>query len=543
MRHVIVPLLLLLLLGGCSGTSFSGDRSVSETDIGGVAEGTLRLDVNPPANDGALLLPQSHIVPPDSYEDLSLELFGTRTVSGVLTAEVTRGWTFGGAPTAPEPLVAGILALADDQRVGAVAQSGEDGAFTLAFPAYPTVTRVAFVPMDATLAPLLVLDAPTFDHASWNQTIEPGIPVYGRLSGIVDGVEQRLADIPLRISRVVAGEVVTSATFTTDASGWYVARVAQLGEYTLEVVGGESNGEGRMSPSLSVPVLVEGLDGVEVSVALGNVDDAAADGRVVDADGNRIADARVRFVSKALESGIGSLEREIDTNSEGRFIIDLLPGVYDVEVVPRFDAEAVDASPALHPNRAVVDGVDLGVLQVGAPARLAGRVLGADEAPAFDVQVVATEVGFGEYVYYGRTDADGTFDFAVTNVPMVVELTPSDSGDGAVTRVEIDDPAAVTSFQLDSGVHVGGLITYEGVVIPYASVKVYDARSDTFLGQAFSNEGGAFSLRVSLPAPIAEADSDTADTEDTADTARDTADDTAADSGADTADTGTDTAR
>ncbi|MDP2311620.1 MAG: hypothetical protein Q8P41_01845 [Pseudomonadota bacterium] len=554
MNRSCATLLLLLVTSGCGQESaFDNEMTGARAPDDGIPDGTLRIDVSPPASDTAILLPQSHIVPPDNYDGLGIDLYGTRSVSGVLTAQVTHGWTLG-APTTSEPLVAGILGLPADGSLGAVAQSAEDGSFVLSYPAYPSTMYVAFIPVDAALAPLLVLDAPTYDRTGWDQEIAPGIPVYGRITGTVDGVEASLAGLSLRITRVVSGQVVSSAPFTTDRTGWYVARVDQLGEYTLEVVGGASTTDGQLAPALSVPVLVEALEGVEVPIALGDVEDASADGRVVDIEGAWISAAYVRFLSKSLDSGIGALEVEVEPNAQGRFIADLLPGVYDIEVIPRYDADGVVASAARYENVRVVDGIGLGELSLGAPTRLTGKVLDANAEPAADVQVVATEVGFGAYVYYGRTGADGSFDLPVADVPMVVTLTPAQSASGAVTHVEVDAPSTVTSFQLDAGVSVSGRIAYEGTAIPYASVQVYDAGSGVLLGQAFSDESGGFALRVSLPEPShdlgdtgADTGADTASTDTAsdsgADSGSDTASDTASDSGADTAaDSGADSA-
>ncbi|MES2637983.1 MAG: carboxypeptidase-like regulatory domain-containing protein, partial [Myxococcota bacterium] len=520
---------LLLILAGC-GPNFADD-SAKGTDTEGTPAGTLRLDVTPPATEGAILLPQSHVIAPDNYEGLGLELFGTRYVSGVLTAQVARGYPqLLGAPTTSEPLLAGILALPEGDLQGAIAQSGEDGLFVLSFPAYATPIDVAIVPVDAGMAPVLVLAAPTSDTAGWNQEIVPGIPVYGRVTGEVEGVEQRLAGIPLRISRTIGGQVVSSAVFTTDRTGWYVARVDQLGDYTIEVEGGAPNASEQMAPALSVPVLVEAPEGIELPLVLGNVMAASVDGSVVDADGRRVPDARVRFTSVTLDSGIGSLEVETNTTEEGRFITDLLPGMYDIEIMPAYEAQ-VTTSPARFPRQRITDGVSLRNLELSRAARLTGRVVTVEEEPVADVQIVATEVGFGGHVYYASTGPDGGFDFPVTDVPLTITLTPAQSGDSAITTVNIEDPDDLGVVRLDVGVPVSGRLSHQGAEIAYASVDVYDAGSGVLLGRTVSDETGAFSLRISVPAPTETEETETDTGGDTADTDTDT----------DTSDTDTDT--
>lgn len=545
---------LLLVLTGC-GYGIN-DAEIGEFDIeDDLPEGTLRLDVTPSSTEGAILLPQSHIVPPDHYEGLGIELLGTRSVAGVLTAQVARGYSPLGPPTNPEPLVAGILALPMGDLQGAIAQSGEDGAFVLSFPAYDSPIEIAFVPVDAGMAPLLVLDAPTYDRAGWDQEFLPGIPVYGRVTGQVDGVEQPLAGITLRIAREVGGQVVSSAAFTTDRTGWYVGRVEELGDYTLLVEGGAGYSTERIVPSLSVPVVVEVPEGIELPLSLGHVQAASVDGSVVDPDGERVEDARVRFTSTSLDSGVGSLVVETNTTEEGRFITDLLPGVYDIEIMPAYDARVL-ASPVRFEGQRITDGDELPNLKLAPPARLTGRVFNSVDERATGVQVVATEVGFGGNVYHGRTGQDGVFDFPVTDVPLTVTLTPADSAQSAITTIDLEAPADLDDIKLDAGVPVSGILAYEGEGIAYASVDVYDASSGRLLGRTLADEAGNFSLRISLPEPT-ELDTDTgADTAsdtgadtgpDDEDTARDTAADTAADSGTDTgadtaADSGADTA-
>lgn len=536
MRRMFASLLLVLM--GCS--SYDSADSAREAPLDGLPAGTLRLDVTPPAVDGGVsLLPQSHIVPPDGYQGLDIGLYATRTLGGTLTAQVARAWSLG-APTTPEPLVAGILALPEGNLHSAIAQSADDGSYLLSFPDYPTLIQIAFVPIDATLAPVLVLDAPSVDGPGWDQEILPGIPVYGRVTGQVGGEQKALGGVTLRISRVVGGRIVNSAAFVTDRTGWYVGRVDRLGDYSIELEGGTASAVNVVVPALSVPVLVEATEGIEVPIELGQVDEASADGSVVDTDGQPVVGARVRFTSISLDSGVGSLQVETEaTRPDANFIARLLPGVYDIDIMPEYDAKVV-ASPVRYAGQRITDGASLPNLSVQPPGRLTGRVLDATEKPVADVQVVATEQGFGGNVYFGRTGREGNFDFAVTDVPLTLTLTPAQGSAGAVTTVDIDAPEGNRMLQLDDGVPLSGTVAYDGAPVGYASVDVYDARSNLLLGRTVTDDAGRFSLRISLPEVAAEADDTAEDTAgdtagDTA-TARDTADDdTAADSGSDTA--------
>lgn len=524
-----VRLLALLLLGACSAQEYDLSAETGGPEDG-VPAGTLRLDIFPPANNGTSLLPQSLVVAPGAYEGIDFTLLPTRTLSGVLTAEVVHGWS-AGPPTTQEPVVGTLVALPSDDRLGGVTASVEDGSFSLTFPDYTGSTPVAIVPDDAEIAPFRVVYAPAGDRDDWDQDIPPGIPVYGRVTGTVDGVETRLGGVALQLSRWVEGNRITGPTFTTDDSGWYVARVDEPGDYTLTVVG-SSFAEGLVAPSTSTDVMVEDDNGAEVSLALGDVTQAIVTGKVVDPDGDAVGDARVRFTSEVLDGG-GELV--VDTqapgsgSSAGVFAAYLLPGVYDVEIMPPYEVEGV--SPVRVENVRVDHTTGLGTLELTPTGRLTGVVTGADGQPAGNTLVIAEEQGFAGYRYYGYTDTEGRFDFAVPDVPMSITLTPGRVDDGAVTHVDVDSPGSVNSFALDAGVTVAGIARFSDLNIAYATLAVYDASSNLLLGQAVTGEDGSFSLRVSVPAPTAD---DTGDTgSDDSGTTRDSGDsgDTGGDSG------------
>ena len=511
----------LALVTACSASMDLAERGPSGADFDDIAEGTLRLDVVPPtsAGDGTLLA-QSTIVLPGNYEGLPIELVPTRTVSGVLTADVARGWQLG-PPTSPEPLVATLRTLPGDGRLGGTAQSDADGIVTLTFPAYsPGRFPVSIVPQDASMAPLRVVAAPTTDTDDWNQTLAVGIPVYGRVTGFEDGVESGLEGVQMRIARSAEGDTITSGVFTTDASGWYVARVDELGEYTLEVVGGSTTSSDHVAPNLAVSVLVESETGVEVPIALGEVGEATADGAVVDPDGRAVSTPRVRFTSVSLDGGVGALVVETEGTPDGNFISrELLAGEYDIEIMPPYAPEPT-VSPLRVPRQRIDANTRFDTFRLAPATRLSGAVIAVSGEPAADLLVVATEAAYAGNVYYTRTTADGRFDLAVPNVPLDVTLTPARPAEGAVTRFTVDAPGADQGFVLDEGVLVDGVLTFADAPVAFGSVDVYDAASGVLLGQAIADDTGAFSLRVAIP---------------TTGPDEDTADDTADDTGGDTA--------
>ena len=292
--------------------------------------------------------------------------------------------------------------------------------------------------------------------------------------------------------------------------------------------------EGLVAPSVSQDVVVENEDGAEVSLALGDVGQATVTGKVVDTRGAAVGDARVRFTAESLDGG-GSLVVETQApgggDSAGVFAAFLLPGIYDVEVMPPYDVTGV--SPVRLDNVRVDHSTGLGTVELAASSRLTGIVSDTEGGPAVNTLVVATEQGFDGYRYYGTTDAQGRFDFAVPDVPMSITLTPGDVGDGAITHVDVETPSAVTGFALDAGTPVTGITSFTGTPVGYATLAVYDAASGLLLGQALTDENGTFSVRVSVPEPSPE---DTAGDSAT-DSGHDSGDSGGSDSG-DTADTG-----
>jgi hypothetical protein len=518
-----LSIVFLALATGCSGAGLQEDFALAgDTAPEDFPEGTLRLDVYPPAGvTEPELLPQSHILPPGAYESASVDLYRTLSLSGTVTGEVARGWSLG-APTSTEPLVATLTATVAGSLLGGSARSDETGAFTLSFPNYPNPALVAIVPEDGALAPVRVIEGAELDsdRARWDQALPTGIPVYGRIQGTVDGVAEGLSGVQLRLVRMVGTTAIASSVFTTDRTGWYLGRVEETGDYVLEVVGGATSAVGRVAPDVLTDVLVEGEDGVEVSLDLGEVQHAAAIGTVLDAEGNRIADAHLRFTATSLDAGVGTLDVETETSVNGDFVAFLLPGTYDIDVIAPYD-DAAPLTPVHYDGIRVSADADLGAVRLASAGHLSGTVFDARGNPASNVLVTATEQGFDGYVFYGHTDDDGAFTLPVSDVPLAVSLTPpAGQVPGAVTFLDVNSPGNLKDLDLDPGVQVTGSVSFEDAAVGYAAVEVRDATSGVLLGLTTTDEAGTFALQVSVPTD--------ADTGDAADTGSDTGADTAA---------------
>lgn len=465
------------------------------------ALGSLRIDVEPPSGTAAPeLLPQSHIVPAgrDGYAIQTIDLLPTVTLSGTLTADVARGWASAvEVPTTSSPIVATLNASVGGTRLGGTAISDVDGTFSLALPAYDEDYLLTVVPDDATQAPFHVETRRIRQDAEVDLHLDVGIPVYGR---VTDADGEGVSGVRVRVVRTtVEGVEVRSAPVETDETGWYVARVESTGAYVVEVEGGAyiDSTATRVIPTVREDVLVEsGEDGASAYLELGELTAATVDGTVLDAGGNTVDDALVRFTSASLSGAEGSLTVEATTGN-GDFVARLLPGVYDVEVIPPYDAKA---SPALVRSVEVSERDQIGTIQLEGLTTLDGRVVDIWGEPAANVVVAATQQGFQGYVWSATTDAYGEFSMNVPVGTYDTTFTPSSvSTGGALTTVELVAGEPV-NVQLAQGVELRGTVLWDGEAVPWAWIDVRDDASGVLVGRGTTNDLGEFLLQVS-PSP------------------------------------------
>jgi protocatechuate 3,4-dioxygenase beta subunit len=501
MRYPVVA--AAFALAGCS----AADGSLLESDTTGVAPGTLRLDVYPPAGDASTrLLPQSHLVEPDAYADHRIVLHGTVSWQGTLRAEQAAGWS--GAvevPTTESPLEATITARA--RGFGADAAGGtllgasvrsdaESGGFILEVPAYPDIAwDVAFVPTDGAAAPFHVERAVDLTQGRAEDVLLPlGAPLYGR---IVDDAAEGVSEVPLRLYGRDAEAPVEGAPFSADGTGWYVARVTAVGTYALEVQGPTYAG-GPLVPTLSTEVLVEdAVDGAALSIDVGSLRETTIEGEAVGPDGRPVAGASVMLESVALEGGVGTLRRTATANEEGRFFVDVLAGVYDLTVTAPYEdvlspvsVSAVDAS----------EDADVGLLRLSDPVRLRGLVFDTTGVPVPDVVVTATQDGYDGFVYSSTTDATGAYDLTVPDGGYVVGFAPSDASvAGAPTTLALV-AGEETAVLLEEGALLSGQVSHAGAGVAYALVEVHDAATGALVARGLTDATGGYALRVALPA-------------------------------------------
>lgn len=492
-------LLAAPLLAGCSmGKDDATGAFDTAMEMDDVTPGTLRLDVYPPAGVGEpQLLPQSHRIEPDAYEDARLELYPTVTFSGVVSADVARSWAVG-VPTTEETVAATISAWVDGTRLGGSAESDDSGAFSLALPAYDDAPYLlALVPNDAALAPFHVEERMFEASVDADVHLGVGIPVYGRVTD-ADGLG--VAGVPMRLRATTdAGVEVRSAAFVTDTTGWYVGRVESVGSYVIEVEGGVllDGDVTRVVPTVEVEVQVEdATNGASAYISLGTLTIASVEGAALDPDGDAINDALVRFTSTALDSGVGSLTIET-TVGRDNFFTYLLPGLYDVTIVPPY---GTDASPTTLPDVEIRGRTTLGNRTLSALSALNGEVRDATGAPLADVVVAAKQVGFDHYVYTAKTDAEGNFWMEAPDGEYEATFTPPPGTAGALTLAELVTGTGIT-VELDPGTPLSGHLDFEDAPVAWAWIDVVDEASGMLVGQGTTDASGDFRLQIQVPEP------------------------------------------
>ncbi|GDX80177.1 hypothetical protein LBMAG42_19880 [Deltaproteobacteria bacterium] len=522
----MIALLLAALLAGCTGFDFKDAAEGGTPEDPAIAPGTLRIDMRP-ASDALELLPQSFLLAPGTYEDVQVahELSASSTIFGTFNAESMQGLG-AAAASASGPLDAVIRAGRAGLLQGGAANTDEEGSVSFTVPGNQAYS-VEIIPNDASRSPMIVLGNATVDgDLDLSQTVEAGAPVYGR---VTDAAGVRLADTELRLRRTDLD--VSSATFTTDKNGWFIARVEPGYEYALATVG-DGDAVGGPIASVEQVFTVEGADGAEVNLDVGERDSFVLSARAVDAGGDPIPNPHVRATSTSLETG--SLVLEFEAQSDGKITLELLPGTWTIEVWP--STEQAELTPWVATFTVTVsddvdDSDDIGDITLNPPTRLSGTVTRPNGEGAEGVSVTAREVGFGGYSFNTTTDADGNYTLDVPRSPLRVQAIPAIAASGAYTNQAFDlteaDSTEAFDIPLVTGALLSGVATLNGEPVPFALVEIYDHAEELLLARTLTDADGAYTVRIDLP----ESEADLEGAEDSGD---DTGDDTGGDTGGDT---------
>ncbi|HNH47805.1 MAG TPA: hypothetical protein PKY30_12240, partial [Myxococcota bacterium] len=262
-----------------------------------------------------------------------------------------------------------------------------------------------------------------------------------------------------------------------------------------------------------------------LNLAVGDIAATGVIGKVVDATGQSVGDAKVRIRSRSLVGSEGRFDTEVNTSSDGTFFLEALAGSYALEVVAPY--ERLD-SPILQDLTLEPGVIDLGRLQLGASALLEGQVVG--DGPVEGVQITATQVGLQGFSYSGTTDADGHYAIPVPGGSYSLLVNPATPDQWASMRShQTTEERPLT--QLVEGDLLTGQVLFDEVGQAYSLVELKATPGGGLLARTVTDDEGNFQFRVVLP-ESGEGDSgDSGD--DSGDSGADSGRDTGADSGAD----------
>jgi len=478
------------------GGQFDTAAGVAEADEDATASGPARLRVDILPSGDSAYLPQSFVYDlqtTDPYSllgSLSVDLEPSRTLAGRVTAFEAAPFSDVSVPGTTTSPFLGRLSVTAPEGLARRSVDVDDGSFEVQLPA-ATDYRLAIQPADSALQPFVVLEPFDLTESDTDFLLELGFgsPVHGRVVQSDGSPAPGVTEVWLEDGRTgLAGPRVA-----TDIEGNFMLRAFE-GEHRLVAQGSERS----TIPRVSAPVTVVGGDATRVDLDLGFVDIVEAGGRVVDADGRGLYQATIRFTSLELDEAAGQIVVEDDADSDGDFELDILPGLWQVEVIPPFDSDGTLGPVRL--DDVVVDGagVDMGTLSLPERRVVSGLVEAPDGGSPGVVTVVARELGFDHYVYTTVSDSTGRFELAVPDVPVEVAYLPSRTRQ-TVTWVEYrEGMASRETIVLSNGIDVQGLVDTPTGPSVAALVDIVDADTGRSYGTALTDDDGRFELRVAL---------------------------------------------
>lgn len=501
MNHRSLSFLALLALGCAEGDLMAAgardtaNEATAGEDADALADGPARLRVDVVPNGDSAYLPQSVVFdlafedPASLLADLDVDLSPSRTFAGRISAFEAAPYGDVSVPGTVSQALSGRVSLSAADGLARKTVDIVDGTFAMRLPADDY--RLAILPEDSERQPFYVVDPYSLrqDETGFELELGFGSPVYGRVVQADGTPAPGTTEVWLEdVETGLAGPRVA-----TDAAGNYMLRAFE-GEHRVVAEGSERSTVPRVSDTITV----ESATASRVDLDLGYVDPVEATGRVVDAGGRGLYQATIRFTALALDEAAGTMVVEDDTDSDGDFELDVLPGLWRVEIIPAYDSDGSLAPLRLDDITVGDAGIDLGPQPLPERVPVSGSVEGPGGAPVGAVTVVAREVGFDHYVYTAVTAANGGFELAVPDVPLEVAFLPPDAKH---TVTWIDYPNGMSgreSISLASGLPVSGRIGSPSGAVGAALVELVDADTGRVYGTALTDESGTFDLRIAL---------------------------------------------
>jgi hypothetical protein len=482
-----MTVIFLLLTMACSEKS---QLSMDRDQVPGGSEfeldtNQLRIDIFP-GELSPFLDPQSWITSPNEpWTDLEIDILPSVDVYGTIVGyEAT---PYGAeVPGAAQSPVSATVSVHRPETVGGASTSTEiDGTFSLRVP--PSHGYQLIVSPDEGGSLPLFIQTNTVISADLNLEVVDlgyGEPVYGQ---VFDDEGEPISSCGIYLRDDTTG--ASGQPVYTNQTGHFMLR-AHPGSYSLVA----SGRIGRTLPRLTLPIEVVEDATEEIFIDMGAVTPVTVMGQIFGPLGQTVQrDIRVRFSSSLLADSEGTLEIETETDGDGLFNRALLPGDWNVELIPPYDSELAPLGMTFS-VREEQNLIDLGTVTL--PERMAFSSTARDQRgnAIQGVAINARERGFDEYIHSATSNKDGDFTLDVPPSPLDFMLIPPDPN-LAVTRLFVNPSTDSGSITLAEGELVQGRITSEGFDVSYALIEIRDPGGELY-ATVLTGPDGSFSVRI-----------------------------------------------
>ena len=454
----------------------------------------LRIDVYPPGvlGDGSTvdLLDQSFRgVGASTGWDVSLPLQDAVRLNGELSGFIVNDHTAVGVPGHVERIAGVFEASVPDTIMARSVATDADGEFRLDVVPNAAYT-LAWIPDAQYGLPFLVTTSEELlSDADLSVELDEGLLLYGNVTYGEDALPAPFGAVvqPVDLATGIAGPITD-----VDASGAYFVRLYP-GDYELRVW----HPDNLFFPEQSLVVSMGEADGTRQDVHYATLNTPTVVSEVHDEDGAPRPSVAVRIVSTEITgSPDASLVVDTETGPNGLFAARLVPGVYDIQLIPSYEAQV---GPTLIEDVVIESDSDLGVVTVPWRPVVEGAVVGPQGAPVPNTLVRASETGFDGFVYETTTDETGQFVLPVSDDLLRWTFEPPADAGLATTFVDADptDVLVDDRVEIAAGERITGTVTWRGEPVPYAVVDVRDDQ-DRLFATASTDADGVFEVRVDV---------------------------------------------
>ena len=496
----LVLLLASLPLGACSEYAMaSGKDDIADTasgyeetdsDTGLDSDGTtlLRLDVYPSNFADDLENQSQELDYLDSWSNLNIDLDETITISGQVSGFDASPYIDIAVPgDEAEPLSATVRAEIPGYITGAAVETDDEGFWELTLPAADDYL-FSVVASEANL-PMYVLPNSSFaDGDVVNPVLDYGLPIYG----LVQQSDGSLLGEDTWVRLVDPETGVSGPAVAVEDSGHYMLRATE-GTWLVHLEG-ESH---RYVPTRTETVSVtEEEAAARLDFDMGQLEPTRVYGEIFDSKGESVSYLPIRFTALDIGDVPGELVIERETTRDGEIDVQLIPGTWQLEVLPPFDPD--EGSSPLLTTFELTGAATLPDITLPGRVELDVRVVDATDAPVQGVAIAAQERGFDGYIYTTVTDTNGEAQLSVPTVALDVRLTPP-GAKNAITHFGLTDPAAhadtTVFWDLAQGELIQGILLTGDEPVQYAVVQLVDEYDELF-GTTTTDDSGQFTARV-----------------------------------------------